>query len=199
MKLIHIPGPSPLYTNTFLIITAAKHAIAIDPAAPAARYLEAAKKEGAVLTHIFLTHGHYDHVGAVETLKKQTGAVVYLDPADCKGNTLFPLKTADASYQDNGELRVDELTFKTWHTPGHTKGGWCLYCDGYLFSGDTLFAGSCGRVDLEDGSAQEMMESLSKLAELPLPDETKVLPGHEGFSTLGEERRHNPYMRGEFF
>lgn len=199
MKLIHIQGPSPLFTNTFLVITAAGHAIAIDPAAAAARYTDALAAEHATLTDIFLTHGHYDHVGAVNALKKATGAKVYLDPADCRGDTLYPLRQADAGYQDGGELKVDELVFKTWHTPGHTKGSWCFYCDGYLFSGDTLFAGSCGRVDMPGGSAQDMMASLSKLAALPLPDETRVLPGHEGFSTLGEEKKHNPYMRGEFF
>ena len=81
---------------------------------------------------------------------------------------------------------------RLWHTPGHTKGGVCLYTDGCLFCGDTLFAGSCGRMDLPGGSVAEMQKSLAFIAALPLPDETKVLPGHERFSTLGAERRQNP-------
>lgn len=197
MNLMHIPGPSPLWTNTFLVFTAAGHAVAIDPTAPPTRYLEALQQHGAALTNIFLTHGHYDHVGAVRALKAATGAKVYMDLADAKGDTMFPLAAADvdAAYPENGSVTVDELTFKTWHTPGHSAGSWCLYCEGVLFSGDTLFAGSCGRVDLPGGSAVEMQRSLSMLKELPLPDETNVYPGHEGFSTLGAERRHNPYMQ----
>ncbi|MDD4850190.1 MAG: MBL fold metallo-hydrolase [Gemmiger sp.] len=198
MQLQHILGPSPLYTNTFLLVTAAGHGIAIDPSAPPARYTDALAEAKATLTHILLTHGHYDHVGAVEALKQAApGAVtVYLDPADCKGDALYPLKTADAGYTDGGHIRVDELDFTTWHTPGHTQGSWCFYCEGNLFTGDTLFAGSCGRVDMPGGSAPQMMQSLARLAGLPLGDATRVLPGHEGFSTLGEERRHNPYLQG---
>ncbi len=199
MTVLHIEGPSPLFTNTFLVLTGGGHAVAIDPAAPAGRYLAALKEKGAVLTHILLTHGHYDHVGSVEALQKATGAAVYLDPADAQGNTMFPLRGADASFTDGGSVAVDELTFQTWHTPGHTGGSWCFYCGGYLFCGDTLFAGGCGRVDLPGGSAAEMGRSLTMLAALPLPDETRVLPGHDEFSTLGAERRHNPCMRGEIY
>ena len=112
------------------------------------------------------------------------------------------LMTADVltdNWPANDELTIDELTFKIYHTPGHTGGGVCLSCYGLLFSGDTLFAGSCGRTDFPGGSMQEMAKSLSLLAELPLPDATKVLPGHEGFSTLGQERSTNPYMNGAWY
>ena len=163
MNIQHIHGVPPLYTNTFLIITNAKHGILIDAAAEPGVYLKALDEAGATLTHILLTHGHYDHVGAV------------------------------------AELTIDELTFKIYHTPGHTGGGVCLSCYGLLFSGDTLFAGSCGRTDFPGGSMQEMAKSLSLLAELPLPDATKVLPGHEGFSTLGQERSTNPYMNAAWY
>lgn len=199
MELLHINAAPPLYTNTFQIFTQAGHAIAVDPSAPSSAYTKALEEHGAQLTHIFLTHGHYDHVDAVRTLQKATGAKVYLDPADRVGNQLFPLSTADETYPENGEVTVDELTFRCWHTPGHTKGSWCLWCEGHLFSGDTLFAGSCGRVDLPGGSAQEMRRSLSMLANLPLPDETRVYPGHESFTTLGRERRSNPYLLGEWY
>ena len=261
MNIQHIHGVPPLYTNTFLIITNAKHGILIDAAAEPGVYLKALDEadatlthillhqrearhpdrcrrragrlsEGArrgrtnakhgilidaaaepgvylkaldeadaTLTHILLTHGHYDHVGAVAALKKATGCKVYMDPVDAQGSQLLPL-TPDVltdNWPANDELTIDELTFKIYHTPGHTGGGVCLSCYGLLFSGDTLFAGSCGRTDFPGGSMQEMAKSLSLLAELPLPDATKVLPGHEGFSTLGQERSTNPYMNGAWY
>ena len=199
MNLIHITASAPLFTNTFLILTQAGHGIVIDPAADPEVYLRRLKQEGAQLTHILLTHGHYDHVGAVVELEKQTGAVVYVEPVDTAKPPMFPLPRIGKAYPEDGILRIDELEFRIWHTPGHTPGSVCLYCDGVLFSGDTLFAGSCGRVDLPGGSAAEMRRSLSMLAKLPLPGETKVMPGHGYFSTLGEERRQNPYLLGEWY
>lgn len=201
MKIQHIHGVPPLYTNTFLIITDAGHGIIVDPAAAPQTYLDALQQQGATLTHLLLTHGHYDHVGAVAALKKAAGCKVYMDPADAAGTQMMPLTAdlIDADWPADGELKIDELTFKVYHTPGHTPGSVCLLCDEFLFSGDTLFAGSCGRVDLPGGSARQMQQSLAKLAALPLPDETQVLPGHEGFSTLGQERRTNPYMNGMWF
>ena len=122
-----------------------------------------------------------------------------MDPADAQGSQMFPLASSDQGYPVSGEFTIDDLTFRCWHTPGHTPGSWCLWCDGVLFSGDTLFAGSCGRVDLPGGSARQMQASLSLLANLPLPDETTVCPGHEDFSTLGRERRTNPYLLGDWY
>lgn len=201
MKLIHISGPWPLCTNTFLVLTDAGHGVAVDPAAPVESYTKALAENHAELTHIFLTHGHYDHVGAVEALVAQTGAVVYIDPADRQGSQMFPLKPQMdcRAWPQNGELQVDELTFRIWHTPGHSPGSVCIGCGGLLFSGDTLFAGSCGRVDLPGGSPAQMRQSLSLVAALPLSDETQVLPGHEGFSTLGQERKSNPYLLGDWY
>ena len=201
MNLKHITGPWPLCTNTFLLITAGGHGIAVDPAADPACYLAPLEQAGAKLTHIFLTHGHYDHVGAVAALRRRTGAKVYMDAADAKGDQMFPLTPdlVDCSWPQDGVLTVDELTFRLWHTPGHSPGSVCLACGDKLFSGDTLFASSCGRVDLPGGDPAQMRRSLSMLAALPLPDETEVLPGHESFSTLGRERRSNPYLLGEWF
>ena len=201
MNIQHIHGVPPLYTNTFLIVTNAKHGILIDAAAESGVYLKALDEAGATLTHILLTHGHYDHVGAVAALKKATGCKVYMGKADAQGSQLLPL-TPDVvtdEWPADGKLQIDELPLTVYHTPGHTPGGVCIVCYGLLFSGDTLFAGSCGRTDFPGGSMQEMGKSLSLLAELPLPDATKVLPGHGEFSTLGQERRSNPYMNGAWY
>lgn len=201
MKIQHIPGLPPLYTNTFLIVTDAEHGILVDAAAAPRTYLDALQRENAVLTHILLTHGHYDHVGAVAALREQTGCKVYMDPADAAGSQMLPLSRGlvDENWPEGDELTIDELTFRVYHTPGHTPGSVCLQCGGLLFSGDTLFAGSCGRTDLPGGSMAQMQKSLSMLAALPLADETQVLPGHEAFSTLGRERRGNPCLNGAWF
>lgn len=195
MKVFHIVGPAPLCTNTFLLVTDAGHAVAIDPAADASLYEQALEQTGAKLTHILCTHGHYDHVGAVKQLKEKWGCKVYLDPADAKGNSSLPMTESDSGYVDGGEIKVDELTFKTWHTPGHTPGSWVILCGDMFFTGDTLFHGSIGRTDLPGGSMMQMEESLQKLLELPVPDKARVLPGHEAFSTMADEKRHNYYLR----
>lgn len=201
MKIQHIPGVAPLYTNTFLMVTDAGHGIIVDAAAATQTYLDALQAEHAQLTHILLTHGHYDHVGAVAALRKATGCKVYMDPVDAAGSQMLPLTRdlVDENWPANGELKIDELAFKIYHAPGHTPGSVCLLCGELLFSGDTLFAGSCGRTDFPGGSMQQMQQSLSLLAELPIPDTVQVLPGHESFSTLGRERRSNPYMNGAWF
>lgn len=195
MKAFHIVGPAPLCTNSFLLVTDAGHAVAIDPAADVSLYEQALEQTGAKLTHILCTHGHYDHVGAVKQLKEKWGCKVYLDPADAKGNSSLPMTESDSGYVDGGEIKVDELTFKTWHTPGHTPGSWVILCGDMFFTGDTLFHGSIGRTDLPGGSMMQMEESLQKLLELPVPDKARVLPGHEAFSTMADEKRHNYYLR----
>lgn len=203
MELLHIPGPAILATNTFLLVTGGGHAAAIDPAAPARFYLDALREKNAQLSDIFLTHGHYDHVGGALELAKATGAALYIDPQDLRGKRLYPLRAGDADFKPwpaEGTLALDELTFRFYHTPGHTPGSICIYVEGegLLFSGDTLFAGSCGRTDFEAGDPAAMRQSLALLRDLPLPDDTRVFPGHDRFTTLGEERRSNPYMAGMY-
>ena len=172
MKAFHLLGAAPLYTNSFVLISDAGHAVVIDPAAEVQEYDKIFKENNATLTTILCTHGHYDHVGSAGVLK-----------------------SADSGYQEGEKLTVDELTFTVWHTPGHTEGGVVLLCGDYLFVGDTVFQGSIGRTDLEGGSMQKMDASLRKLAGLPIPKETQLLPGHGDFSTLGEELANNFYIR----
>lgn len=196
MKVTHIFGTAPLYTNTFLIVTDQRHGILIDAAAEPETYKKSLAEQGATLTHILLTHGHYDHVGAVAALRRETGCKVYLDPADALGNDLYPLKSSDVdeAWPVSGSLAIDELTFTIYHTPGHTPGSVVLALGNMLFCGDTLFAGSCGRTDMPGGSGIRMQQSLSMLAESDLRDDAQVLPGHGESSTLGLERRSNPFM-----
>ena len=108
MKIQHIPGVAPLYTNTFLIVTDAGHGIIVDAAAAPQTYLDALQAEQAQLTHILLTHGHYDHVGAVAALRKATGCKVYMDPVDAAGNQMLPLTRdlVDENWPANGELSL---------------------------------------------------------------------------------------------
>lgn len=149
-------------------------------------YLKALDEAGAALTHILLTHGHYDHVGAVAALKKATGCKVYMGRLTRRAAEALPL-TPDVltdNWPANDELTIDELTFKIYHTPGHTGGGVCLSCYGLLFSGDTLFAGSCGRTDFPGGSMQEMAKALSA-GRAAAAGCNKSPAGHEGFPPSG--------------
>ncbi len=194
MKAYHLNGPAPLFTNTFLLISDAKHAVVIDPAAGAADYDRILKQEGAILTDIFCTHGHSDHVGAAEALRGEWNAKLWCEAADVCGTQLFPLTLTDGGYAEGAEIRVDELTFRAWHTPGHTKGSVCILCGELFFTGDTLFAGDTGRTDLPGGSFDEMVASCKKIMRLPVPAQAKVLPGHEDFSTYAYEMAHNGFI-----
>ena len=196
MQAFHLLGPAPFYTNSFMLITDAGHAVIIDPAAEVQDYDKILKEHNAALATIFCTHGHYDHVGSAGVLSREWKAKLYCEPADCKGVQLFPLKSSDSGYAEGEEISVDELTFKIWHTPGHTEGGVILLCgEEYLFVGDTVFQGSIGRTDLEGGNSQVMDESLRKIAALPIPHNVQLLPGHGDFSTFGEELDNNFYIR----
>ena len=195
MQAFHLLGPAPFYTNSFLLITDAGHAVVIDPAADVQDYDKILKEHNATLTTIFCTHGHYDHVGSAGVLSREWKAKLYCEPADCKGVQLFPLKSSDSGYAEGEEISVDELTFKVWHTPGHTEGGVILLCSKeHLFVGDTIFQGSIGRTDLEGGDSRVMDESLRKIAALPIPRDAQLLPGHGDFSTFGEELDNNFYI-----
>ena len=195
MKAFHLVGPAPFYTNSFLLISDAGHAVVIDPAADAQTYDKILKENNAQLTTILCTHGHYDHVGSAGVLSREWGAKLYCESADCQGTQLLPLRESDSGYAEGGVLTLDELRFTVWHTPGHTEGSVVLLCENYLFVGDTVFQGSIGRTDLEGGSSAQMAESLRKLAKLPIPRETQVLPGHGEFSTFGDELDNNYFIR----
>lgn len=194
MKLFHIPAPPPFYTNTFLVLDEQGAAAVIDPAAQPQEYTRLLQEYNAKLTHIFHTHGHYDHVDAAEALRTETGAEIYLAREDRVGGRLFPLTSADHDYTDGETISVGALSFQVMRTPGHSQGSVCLLCEDVLFSGDTLFAGEIGRCDLQGGDFATMQRSLKKLCDA-VPFDAQVLPGHDAFSTMDAEKASNPYLQ----
>ena len=143
-------------------------------------------------------HGHYDHVGAVEAVAEETGATVYMnrqDDAEVRGDLHFPFHLPEnGEYYDDGDsVEIAGLRFEVLATPGHTPGGVTLRCGSALFTGDTLFRGSCGRTDLPGGDMDEELRSLKKLC--LLPGDYEVYPGHMDATTLERERALNYYCR----
>lgn len=199
MKLLHLTGPAPYFTNSFLLVSGGEAAI-IDPAPDAARFAPLLEKENARLTHILLTHGHFDHVYGLDSVRAAWPAArLCLFRADAVGTEDRPVKESpEVLWLTDGQtLTVGQAELTVLHTPGHTPGSCCWLCEGVLVSGDTLFAGSAGRTDLPGGDWETLMRSLRRLADDPaLPDELRVLPGHGAFTTLGLERAQNPYMKG---
>lgn len=198
MDIRHLFIPS-VYTNCYVLIDEdSKAAAVVDPGGDVTEELkQLAREEGVDLRAIYLTHGHFDHVGGVAALRAAfPGAQVFLHPADASQNDpLMP--TAGLGevtlWRDGDVVKLGNLSIEVLHTPGHTKGSVTLRCQDVLFTGDTLFAGECGRTDFPGGSYEEMMASLKRLAELE--GDYRVLPGHEGFSTLERERQVNYYMK----
>lgn len=199
MKLLHLTGPAPYFTNSFLLVSGGEAAI-IDPAPDAARFAPLLEKENARLTHILLTHGHFDHVYGLDSVRAVWPAArLCLFRADAVGTEDRPVKESPEILwlTDGQTLTVGQAELTVLHNPGHTPGSCCWLCEGVLVSGDTLFAGSAGRTDLPGGDWETLMRSLRRLADDPaLPDELRVLPGHGAFTTLGLERAQNPYMKG---
>ena len=189
----------PIGTNCYILEDEkARAAAIIDPGDEAGRILQVIEDDGVDVKYILLTHGHYDHTGAVGELQaKWPETPVYLNRrdvyADACTQQLFPLLSGDVRDYDEGDtVAVGGLTVTVLATPGHSEGSVTLRCQDALFCGDTLFAGSCGRTDFPGGSMEKMMASLRRLGQLE--GDLRVLPGHMEASTLDRERRWNPYL-----
>ena len=175
----------------------------IDPGYTPERVLAQAEKLGLQVDAVLLTHGHFDHVGGVEAIVKATGCALWMREADYtqfktpENDFFYPIHDCDFTEvqlcEEGEQIHAGGLTFTVMETPGHTWGSVCYLCENALFSGDTLFAGSCGRTDLPGGDGQTIVLSLERLAELE--GDYTVYPGHGGATTLARERAHNPYMR----
>ena len=185
-----------LETNCYLVADGDGIAAVIDPGDAPDTILEAARTHGLQIQAILLTHGHFDHVGGVRGLAEALRCPVWIHeneltlPTHLTAGTLYYTD----NYTDGDTVTVGKLTFTVLHTPGHTPGSVCLRCENTLFSGDTLFAGACGRTDLPGGSRAQMVESLARLA--AIPENLTVLPGHGEATTLSRERESNPCLRG---
>ena len=188
----------PIGTNCYLLEDGGKIAV-IDPGGEAERILSVLKETEGQVEYILLTHGHYDHTTAVPQLHDALPqARIYIHQADANGagNRLFPLAGQVEGLKFYGEgdaLPLGSLTIQVLHTPGHSPGSVTLKTQDVLFTGDTLFAGSMGRTDLDGGDEAQIMASLRRLG--GLEGNFHVLPGHMGASELDRERRSNPYLR----
>lgn len=188
----------PIGTNCYILEHDNKIAV-IDPGDEAGRILGELKKSDAQVEYILLTHGHYDHTTAVPELHEALpDAKIYIHKADANGtgSRIFPLagQVKDLLFYDEGDaLPLGALTVEVLHTPGHSKGSVTLKVRDVLFTGDTLFAGDCGRTDLPGGSYEEILASLGRLGRLE--GNFHVCPGHEQTSTMDREREINRYLR----
>ena len=195
MLKIHTLTLGMYQTNTYIIHEEnSKSCCVIDPGYQANTILEKLDSLGLTLDAILLTHGHFDHVGAVKDLAADTDCRVFL----CADDALLPpMFTAGKlyytdTYTDGSILNIAGLYIHVLHTPGHTPGSVCLLVDDVIFSGDTLFEGSCGRTDI-GGDWVTIQKSLKRLAAMEA--DFTVYPGHGGSTTLAQEKRYNPYMR----
>ena len=186
----------PLFNNVYLLWDEqSKDAAIIDPGMMSEDVLQTVRDEQLSLRYILNTHHHFDHVDCVEFFREQTGAPVLLHQDDAAMLKEQMGIVPDALLQGGEELALGGLTIRTLHTPGHSAGGMCFLVDDHLFAGDTLFAGSVGRSDFEDSDGELLLKVIAEEI-LPLPDATRVLPGHGDETTVGAERASNPFLQG---
>ena len=182
-------------TNTYIIREKdSKTCCLIDPGYQPDTILSILRNRELKLDAILLTHGHFDHVGGVKKIAEETGCRVFLCAEDLQLPGMYtagPLYFTD-TYADGSLLNTAGLYIRVLHTPGHTPGSVCLLVDDAIFTGDTLFEGSCGRTDI-GGDWAQLRASLRKLCEIE--GDFTLFPGHGGSTTLATEKKYNPYMR----
>lgn len=193
-------------TNVYLAInTETQEAFLVDPAERAELIEQWIKDLGVTLKAILLTHGHFDHIGAVTRLKADLQVPVYAMQAEksvlddsllnMSGNVGKPFTVkADKGLKDMDHFQVAGFDVTAYHTPGHTRGGACYYLreEKVLFSGDTIFCETIGRTDMPTGNLSELVRSLRRMLK-ELPDETEIFPGHEESTSVAHEKKYNPY------
>lgn len=196
----------PFETNVYVVsCPVTSKAIVIDPGIDSESVYHFIKRKGLVLEAIINTHGHIDHVYGNYFFKTQVGVPLLINKADVPLLSMVPAQATsfglsppqivepDGFLKEKDVIKVGEAEFTVIHTPGHTPGGICLYRPDIIFVGDTLFAGSIGRTDLPGGSYSELIGSIQTRL-LTLPDKTVVYCGHGPQTTIGEERRFNPFL-----
>lgn len=195
----------PLEENSYVAADEkTKQALVIDPGDEPDRIIELIKNNAFEVKAIICTHAHFDHIGAVGDVKKATGAKVLIHESDMElyrgakdqaafwGYDLDDIPEPDGFLNEGDEVRIGNLTFNVLHTPGHSPGGICLYGEGVVFTGDTLFHGSVGRTDFHGGDMAKLKESFKRL--LNLPEDTTVLSGHGPETTIRREKRENFFI-----
>ena len=199
----------PLQVNCFILADEkTKEAIVVDPGDDAQDILKVIKDKGLRVRYIVNTHAHFDHVGANKAVKDATGAELLLHEADApvlaavaiqsRSFGMSPVSSPppDRLLKHGDSIVAGEVSLKVLHTPGHTPGGISLLEQGFVFTGDALFAGSIGRTDFPGGDLRTLIRSI-KTNLMTLPDDTKVFSGHGPASTIGDERAENPFLNRE--
>lgn len=167
-----------------------KEGMVIDPGGDVPGIVKEITKAELKITRIVLTHGHFDHTDGAAELRDATNAPVFIHPEDAPLLRFNP----DGKLDDGQEFNIGEYKISVIHTPGHSPGGVCLFAPGVVFTGDTLFAGSIGRTDFPGGDYASLIQGVIKKV-FPLGDDLRVYPGHGPASTIGQERRFNPFFR----
>ncbi len=194
-------------TNVYVVSTTRKNAVLIDPADEFDKIAEMIDKAGLCLKYVFLTHGHTDHILALEAVRERYKVPVVISKNDAyrlEDETLInsrpyvsePYKAVapDILITEETVIRLDELTFGFFAMPGHTEGSLCIVVNDVIFSGDTLMRESHGRTDLPGGNEEELVCSMKKLVS-SFPDHFRVLPGHREETDIGYEKANNPYLK----
>ncbi|MBW1641985.1 MAG: MBL fold metallo-hydrolase [Deltaproteobacteria bacterium] len=182
----------------------------IDPAFDTKEILNKVNSTGFTVTHLINTHNHADHTAGNASIISKTGAALYIHKLDAQKLTSIANRTfsrmiggskspkPQTLLEDNDTINIGNTKLKVLHTPGHTPGGICLYMEGNVFTGDTLFVGAVGRTDLRGGSMRKLLKSVHEKI-YTLPKETRVWPGHDyggmPYSTVENEMKTNPFTR----
>jgi glyoxylase-like metal-dependent hydrolase (beta-lactamase superfamily II) len=198
----------PLACNCYIVgDETTKQGMVIDPGAEGRAILRAVSELGLSIKLIVVTHAHFDHVGAVPAVKEATGAQLAIHEADASmrlgpfarmmasisGGSFSRSSQPERLLRDGDVIEIDSLRFTVLHTPGHSLGGISLYGHGMVFTGDTLFNYGVGRSDFPGCSHRQLIDSIKRKL-MSLPDDTIVYPGHGPPTTIGEEKRGNPFL-----